>query len=171
MPPAARFRWDGTLSLGSTLHLVPASGLERSAAMDEFIARFRGAIERNYVDGALVPLSGGRDSRHILFELSRLGRPRLCVTVKDSPPWPDPNDNTLLSRQLTSTLGIEHAVMDYVPDIVAAERLKNELTQLCSLEHSWYMPVHGRLARESGRIFDGLSGDYLSAGGGLDQKS
>lgn len=171
VPPAARFRWDGRLSLESALHIVPPSGLARSAAIDEFIARFRRAIERNHVDGALLPLSGGRDSRHILFELSRLGRPRLCVTVKDAPPWPEPNDNTLLARQLTSMLGIEHAVLNYIPDIVTAERAKNELTHLCCLEHVWYMPVHDRLAGESGRVFDGLAGDYLSAGGGLDPKS
>jgi hypothetical protein len=171
VPPAARFRWDGVLSLDSALHIVPPNGIGRDAAIDEYIARFRRAIERNYVDGALLPLSGGRDSRHILFELCRIGRPRLCATVKDAPPWPNPSDNTLLARQLTATFGIEHAVLEYIPDIVAAERAKNELTSLCSLEHVWYMPVHDRLARESGRVFDGLAGDYLSAGGGLDPKS
>ena len=168
VPPAARFRWDGALTLESGLHLVPTSGLSRAAAQDEYIARFRRAIERDYVDGGLLPLSGGRDSRHILFELCRIGRPRLCVTVKDAPPWPNPNENTLLARQLTAMFGIEHAVLDYIPDLVAAERAKNVLTNLCSIEHSWYMPVHDRLAREHGRVFDGLAGDYLSAGGGLD---
>lgn len=171
VPPAARFRWDGKLMLDSELHLVPANGLAREAAQDELIARFRRAVERDYVDGALLPLSGGRDSRNILFELCRIGRPRLCVTVKDAPPWPNPNENTLLARQLAAMFGIEHAVLDYIPDLVVAEREKNALTNLCSLEHCWYMPVHGRLARERGRVFDGLAGDYLSAGGGLDPKT
>jgi asparagine synthetase B (glutamine-hydrolysing) len=171
VPPDARFRWDGTLRVDSKLHLVPPNGLSRIAAQDEYMARFRRAIERDYVDGALLPLSGGRDSRHILFELCRIGRPRLCVTVKDAPPWPDPNENTLLSRQLAAMFGIEHALVDYIPDVVTAERRKNVLTNLCSLEHAWYMPVHDRLAREPGRVFDGLAGDYLSAGGGLDPKS
>jgi asparagine synthase (glutamine-hydrolysing) len=171
VPPAARFRWDGALSVESQLHFVQPSGLARVAAQEEYIARFRRAVERDYVDGGLLPLSGGRDSRHILFELCRIGRPRLCVTVKDAPPWPDPNENTLLSRQLTTMFGIEHAVVDYIADVVAAERRKNALTSLCSLEHAWYMPVHDRLAREEGRVYDGLAGDYLSAGGGLDPKS
>jgi asparagine synthetase B (glutamine-hydrolysing) len=171
VPPAARFRWNGQLTLDGGLRLVPANGLSRVAAQDELIARFRRAVERDYVDGGLLPLSGGRDSRNILFELCRIGRPRLCVTVKDAPPWPNPNDNTLLARQLTAMFGIEHAVLDYIPDFVAAERAKNALTNLCSLEHSWYMPVHDRLAREPDRVFDGLAGDYLSAGGGLDPKT
>jgi asparagine synthase (glutamine-hydrolysing) len=171
VPPAARFHWDGALRLESTLHLVPANGLSRDDAIDGFIACFRRAVERNYVDNGLLPLSGGRDSRHILFELCRIGRPRLCVTVKDAPPWPDPNENTQLARQLTAMFGIEHAVLDYVADIVSAERRKNVLTSLCTIEHAWYMPVHDRLAKEQGRVFDGLAGDYLSAGGGLDPTS
>jgi asparagine synthase (glutamine-hydrolysing) len=171
VPPAARFRWDGALSLQSTLHIVPPSGLARDDAIDGFIDRFRRGVERNYVDGGLLPLSGGRDSRHILFELCRVGRPRLCVTVKDIPPWPDPNENTLLSRQLAAMFGIEHAVLDYVRDVVSAERRKNVLASLCTIEHVWYMPVHDRLAGEQGRVFDGLAGDYLSAGGSLDAKS
>jgi hypothetical protein len=170
VPPAARFRWDGTLKVESALRIVPASGLSRDAAIDGLIDRFRRGVERNYVDGALLPLSGGRDSRHILFELCRIGRPRLCVTVRDAPPWPNPNENTELSAQLAATFGIEHAVLDYISDIVSAERAKNVLTSLCTIEHAWYMPVHDRLAREPGRVFDGLAGDYLSAGGGLDQK-
>src|SRR6185295_7329906 len=44
VPPAARFRWDGALSLDSKLHLVPANGVQRGAAIDEYIARFRRAI-------------------------------------------------------------------------------------------------------------------------------
>lgn len=171
VPPAARFRWDGALTVDSRLHLMPRRSLSREEALDAFIARFRAAIGREHVDGALLPLSGGRDSRHILFELCRLGPPKLCVTVKDGPPWPDPNENTQLSRELAGMFGIRHDVLDYIPDIVAAERRKNVLTNLCSLEHAWYMPVHDRLMREEGRIFDGLAGDYLSAGGGLDPKS
>ncbi|HEX2115323.1 MAG TPA: asparagine synthetase B family protein, partial [Alphaproteobacteria bacterium] len=170
VPPAARFHWDGALRLGSALHIVPANGLSRDDAIDGFIARFRRAVERSYADGGLLPLSGGRDSRHILFELCRIGRPRLCITVKDPPPWPNPSENTLYSRQLTAMFGLEHAVLDYVPDIVSAEWRKNVLTSLCTIEHAWYMAVHDRLANEQGRVFDGLAGDYLSAGGGLDQK-
>lgn len=171
VPPAACLSWDGALRIDSRLHLAPRSGLSRDDAIDAFIARFRAAVARDHVEGGLLPLSGGRDSRHILFELCRLGRPKLCVTVKDIPPWPDPNENTRLSRQLAGMFGIRHDVLDYIPDIVAAEQRKNVLTNLCSLEHAWYMPVHDRLMREEGRIFDGLAGDYLSAGGGLDPKS
>jgi asparagine synthase (glutamine-hydrolysing) len=171
VPPDARFRWDGALSLQSALRIVPASSLSRDDAIDGYIERFRRAVERHHVNGALLPLSGGRDSRHILFELCRIGPPRLCVTVKDPPPWPDPSDNTVCALQLTAMLGIEHAVLDYIPDVVSAERRKNALSNLCTIEHAWYMAVHDRLAREDGRVFDGLGGDYLSAGGGLDVKA
>jgi asparagine synthase (glutamine-hydrolysing) len=171
VPPAAQFSWDGTLRIASNLHIVRPNGLARDAAIDGFIATVRQAVERRYTDGAIVPLSGGRDSRHILYELCRIGRPRLCVTAKDIPPWPNPNENTRYARLLAGTFGIEHAVVDYIPDIVDAERRKNALANFCTLEHAWYMSVHDRLDGEAGCVFDGLGGDYLAAGGGLDPKS
>jgi asparagine synthase (glutamine-hydrolysing) len=167
VPPAAEFTWDGGLRIASKLHIVRPSGLTRDAAIDGLIETFRHAVERRYVDGAIVPLSGGRDSRHTLYELCRIGRPRLCVTARDIPPYPNPNENTLYAALLARTFGIKHAVVDYIPDIVEAERRKNALTNFCSLEHAWFMQVHDRLDGEPGRVFDGLGGDYLAAGGGL----
>lgn len=171
VPPAAQFTWDGSLRIASSLHIVRPSGLARDAAIDGFIEAVRAAVERRYTEGAVVPLSGGRDSRHILYELCRIGRPRLCVTAKDLPPWPNPNENTRYARLLAGMFGIEHAVVDYIPDIVDAERRKNVQANFCTLEHAWYMSVHDRLEGEAGRVFDGLGGDYLAAGGGLDPKS
>ena len=171
VPPAAQFTWDGSLRIASKLHIVRPSGLARDAAIDGLVETFRRAVERRYVDGAIVPLSGGRNSRHTLYELCRIGRPRLCVTAKEIPPWPNPNENTRYARLLAGTFGIEHAVIDYIADVVDAERRKNALSNFCTLEHAWYLAVHDRLDGESGRVFDGLGGDYLAAGGGLDPKS
>ena len=171
VPPAAQFTWDGSLRLASKLHIVRPNGLARDAAIDGLVETFRQAVERRYVDGAIVPLSGGRNSRHTLYELCRIGRPRLCVTARDIPPYPNPNENTLYAALLARTFGIEHAVVEYIADIVEAERRKNALANFCTLEHAWYMQVHDRLDGESGRIFDGLGGDYLAAGGGLDPTS
>ena len=171
VPPAAQFTWDGSLRLASKLHIVRPNGLARDAAIDGLVETFRQAVERRYVDGAIVPLSGGRDSRHTLYELCRIGRPRLCVTARDIPPYPNPNENTLYAALLARTFSIEHAVVEYIADIVQAEHRKNALANFCTLEHAWYMQVHDRLDGESRRIFDGLGGDYLAAGGGLDPTS
>jgi len=71
---------------------VEPSRLGRDAAIDRYIELFRAAIESGIAaaDRIVLPLSGGRDSRHILLEMLEQGRPPdLCVTATYYPPRPD----------------------------------------------------------------------------------
>src|SRR5437867_3914137 len=60
---------------------VHCSELQRGALIDEYIERFRAAIQRTLpCEHPAVLLSGGRDSRHILLELVRSGVKADCIT-------------------------------------------------------------------------------------------
>jgi len=65
-----------------------ASNLSRGQAIDAFIQTFRGAIRRRLPSHEFhLPLSGGRDSRHILCALVDAGEePQTCVTIEHFPP-------------------------------------------------------------------------------------
>src|SRR5262249_33729918 len=65
IPPNARFEWRGELQVSGNLWRVDPVRVSRDAAIDEFIARFRLAVEMTYHENCIIPLSGGRDSRHI----------------------------------------------------------------------------------------------------------
>ena len=93
LPPAATLRWaDGRLSLAGGPPRLPPQSMSRDAAVDAYIALFRQAMQRRPSPEApaILPLSGGRDSRHILLELCASGRkPACCLTVRNFPPRAD----------------------------------------------------------------------------------
>ena len=171
VPPNARFAWRGELQVSGDLSRVEPVRISRDAAIDEFIARFRRAVEIVYRDNCIISLSGGRDSRHILLEVCRIGRPERCITVRNLPPAPDPSDDALCSQLIAQRLGVQHDLIDYVQDILTAELEKNTLTNFTALDHGWYMALRRHIAGSSGIILDGTGGDYLSAGGGTDKAS
>ena len=89
LPPGSTLVWhNGQTTLQSDGPYMPEP-CERSPqeATDGLIELTRASVARciqEIDDDIMLPLSGGRDSRHILFELIRQGvRPRACVTVGD----------------------------------------------------------------------------------------
>jgi asparagine synthetase B (glutamine-hydrolysing) len=77
LPPHGRLRWTaGMLDVTGQLVAVSPSSLSRTAAIDEYMERFKSAVARRHTSGvSTVPLSGGHDSRHIFLELwARAGR-------------------------------------------------------------------------------------------------
>ena len=125
---------------------------------------FRASIRTRAAHGDLIhPLSGGRDSRHILFELlADRRRPRYCITA-DLPPSRDLED-TRIARLLCERLGLEHRTVPlsktYFQDLLE----KNKATSLCADEHTWAMPLARQISMVDCTIFDGIGGDVLSAG-------
>ena len=83
VPPACTMTWShGRFDQRSRYSFRQAAELSRDDAIDGFIERFRRAVERRLGAGpAHVPLSGGRDSRHILLELCALGRPPAACEI------------------------------------------------------------------------------------------
>jgi hypothetical protein len=165
LPPGARLHWrGGRVQLDGGPALRPPAELSRSAALDGYIELFRAAIRRRLSDGArlALPLSGGRDSRHILLELCAQGRrPLFCVTTRHYPPLND--EDARIAALVTAALDLPHVVLDPI-DRFDAELRKNEATSFCADEHAWTMGLADFLRGRADVVFDGIGGDVLSAG-------
>jgi hypothetical protein len=137
-------------------------GVSRNEARDGFIDLFRTAIARRLPTApAVMPLSGGRDSRHILLALRDAGyAPRACVTVRHFPPRA--NDDELIARELCALLGIEHQVLVQPRDRAAVERRKNLATHVCTDEHAQFLVMADHLRATTRETYDGIAGDVLS---------
>jgi asparagine synthase (glutamine-hydrolysing) len=144
--------------------LLPRRRLEvtRTEAVDGFIDLFRTSIARRLPSAPYVmPLSGGRDSRHILFALHDARRPpAACVTVRHFPPRA--NDDELVARELCQALWIEHRVISQPRDRASIERVKNVLTHFCTDEHAQFMVLADHLRENTRETYDGIAGDVLS---------
>ncbi|MGZ6997964.1 MAG: hypothetical protein ACXVLZ_07040 [Acidimicrobiia bacterium] len=138
--------------------------ITRTAAIDEYIERFRAAVARRLPDRGVrffMPLSGGSDSRHILLELARHDRlPEFAVTATQRPGAYDVE----VARELCLRCGLGHSpVVGRMDAGWRAELRKNRLTSFCADEHVWYLPVAERIAASSPLTYDGILGDILSA--------
>ena len=166
VPPNAVFEWeDGRLSVSGGYWYGKPPELSRDDAIDAYIALFRRAIERRVApdDNFVVPLSGGRDSRHILLELCLLGRrPRFCVTIPRYPPRP-PEDERV-STLLAAAVDVPHRIIDQPADRVSAELRKNWQTHFCADEHAWYLRMINLLEAEAATVYDGMGGALSVAG-------
>lgn len=170
VPPNSELRWsDGKLTLTRRTppQTFPALGMSRTAAVDAFGELFQATVNRllERVSGkTALPLSGGRDSRHILFAMARAGRlPEHCVTVVAAEPSED--EEGIAASQLARRFQIEHTILSAPQDRVASEQIKNELTSFCADEHAWFLPMRDFLRAKDIRFaFDGIAGDILSAG-------
>lgn len=169
MPPGVKLSWGPNgLSITNDNDFMPKlSHLSRDRAIKNYGEVFQTAIEKYVLLGKEkigLPLSGGRDSRHILLALFHAGvKPHSCLTMKHIPPKTD--EDTRIAAKVSSALGAEHITIEYDNAFLKAELRKNLLTDFCSFEHSWLLPLSSYLKREKyDVIFDGIGGDVLSAG-------
>jgi asparagine synthase (glutamine-hydrolysing) len=163
VPPDCAMTWSrGRFDQTSRYSFWHASDVSRDDALDGFNRRFRRAVERRLsTEPAYLPLSGGRDSRHILLDLCALGRPpAACVTVVPFPPR-----ETLevrIASRVAEAAGVPHVVVAQSSSRVAAERRKNELTHLLSDEHAHFLALADYLTGRAATAYDGLGGDMLT---------
>jgi len=167
LPPDAALTWDGALHLesGGYASAIVAGSIGRDDAIDAYIALFRQAIARRPppTRNFILPLSGGRDSRHVLFELLHQGwRPEQCVTTMHYPPRA--NEDARVAAALARELDLPHVLLEQTESPFSAEYRKNRLTNLCSDEHAWYMVAADYLLGRAHPVYDGIGGDVLSAG-------
>lgn len=170
LPPGTTLRWrDGRLDLEHALPRPTPLDLDRKRAIQIYGDLFRQAIQRRQPEGRYaVPLSGGRDSRHIVLELHRQGfRPR-CVTAEYFDRHFD--QDKLVAIQLARELGLPLTVVPQERMLLAAEFEKNERTNYCADEHAWYLSLADHLGQHFDTVYDGIGGDILSAGLFLDQQ-
>lgn len=173
LPPNAVFEWqDGELQCRERIPETPKRNtISRDDAIDQYIDLFAYAMAKRTPasDNFAVPVSGGRDSRHILLELHRMGiEPAICVSAWDNPP--DPNEDPKIGNLLCSELGFRYAAIDQELSPWSAEIRKNHETHFCASAHGWYLALADYIKNRSDCIFDGLAGDVLSQSSNLNPK-
>jgi asparagine synthase (glutamine-hydrolysing) len=162
----SRMTWrPGTLSVTATeaAPLRPQV-LSRTAIVEGYITLFRQAVCRRLPGDdqrVNVPLSGGRDSRHLLFELAHAGQRQIdTVTVRQYPPNGD--DDASVAPVVAAAVGVSNVVLPYDPALVAAEHRKNVMTSYCADRHVQMLPLVDYLRDRADVIYQGLGGDTLS---------
>lgn len=168
LPPGATLHWQpGSLSIDHALRDIAHSSLSRDQALDEFVDRVRVAIGKRppTPQSFVLPLSGGRDSRHILLELNRQGiRPRELLTIGAS--HHGPGSDASVAAELAMAVGIPHRILTPAHRAATpAEFEKNLLTHMCADEHDWFQPLAAALPELGGCTYSGLSGTWEPDGG------
>jgi asparagine synthase (glutamine-hydrolysing) len=164
LPPSASVKWTsaGGVHVESSRPPVHLLTLSRPEAVARCIDLFRQAMVRCMPHHPFIlPLSGGRDSRHILFELHRQKRlPELCVTTSFYGNRAD--SDIRIAPILARAVGAPWKAVKPQRFEFAAEICKNEITGFCTDEHGWALGLSDFIAaQQTGTIFDGLAGDTL----------
>lgn len=164
MPPGAKFHWrDGALTVSGGPLRAPWLDVTQDQAIELLHAHFVTAIARRRDVGAgrlVLPLSGGKDSRLILFELLRQGvRPDLCVSMCHEPPRA--NEDSAVASALAAALGLPWRQVPLHGSPLKREREKNRRTHFLADEHGWYMPMADYLQGRADMVFDGIGMDVF----------
>lgn len=141
---------------------IPALDMDRGSALSEFRKVFRGAIERSVPsNGFTLGLSGGHDSRYVLFHLAELGyRPEHVVTSNHYLAASD--HDTAIAAKVAERVGIPLETVSPNPSRIAAELDKNLRTEFLSPFHSWILDMADKIA-DVPTLYDGMTGAPCSA--------
>lgn len=167
VPPASVLTWrNGNLKIESK-GIIESKPLEisRREAMETYAELFQKAIEKTLSkeEKFVVPLSGGRDSRHILFALCKANRPpETCVTILHPPPRA--NEDARIAAQVCETLNLKHLLLEQKKPRFEAEIIKNRKSGFVVYEHAWFLALADFIAENPHAVYDGIAGDVLSAG-------
>lgn len=172
LPPDATLEWkDGLLAVSGRYAFRKPQHPARDAAVDHFVSLFQEAIRRRLPpnDDFAVPLSGGRDSRHILLELCDQGyRPKVCATVRRFPPCT--GEDVRIASQLARAVKADHVVIEQEASRFQAELRNHVVTNFCADEHAWLLAAVDYLQGRVQTIYDGIGGDVLSGSGYLNEE-
>lgn len=169
-PVGGRLNWSAAAGLSVREH-KPVATIDRSLtereALQGYVEYFRSAVVRSLPQDATttaLPLSGGRDSRHIGLELHRAGfAPGLVVCQKHFSNRA--NEDARVALTVAAALGWELKISDQTGDPFSAEAIKNNVLEGMAQEHSWYFRTIDQIrSRGITHVFDGIAGDVLSNG-------
>ena len=165
LPPGGVLTWEnGSLQVQDNTPAPKTLTYTRDQAVEGFIEGPRAAIRQFLAshEGPLaMPLSGGRDSRHVLLELAHQGRlPDTCLTFHHG--GRALNAEVQAARAVSAHVGARHAILGH-PRMRLRDGVRGLLmTQLCADEHAQMMPMHDYLAGFDGCALDGIGGDILT---------
>lgn len=168
LPPNSRLNWDA--ERGAHLHQgerpsAPAHAMERDRAIRIYGELFHRAVEKTLPappSGLFLPLTGGRDSRHIAFALKRLGvEPEAYVTQHHVPTRAD--NDVRIAQMLAYALDRPLRSFDQ-PAFYLGNVLSNfRRSSYCVDEHGQLEPLRRGLRDvRARRIYDGIGGDVMS---------
>lgn len=164
VPMNATLRWaEGRLEVRARTEAVPkAASAARSALVDGYVDVVRTAVRRLAPRGPVtLPLSGGRDSRHLLLELLAAGTPPACCVT--SAFYPTRSEEDLrVARGLCWRAGLPHVAVPQRWDWTRAATAKNLATGFCADEHGWALPLAAWLDANAVTVLDGIAADVLS---------
>jgi len=166
LPQGGTLAWrPGLIEVSGGPRPFRAHPISRASVVEGIIDGVRAAVGRTISShlpgGYLMPLSGGRDSRHLLLELVRQGHPpSRCVTARHYPGIGGAEDAPR-AAELCSALGIEHETVDLPASIVRAEMRKLPITSYASDEHAWSLAIADRLDGATPQTYDGFPGGTL----------
>lgn len=161
-PPSMTYQWPSEAPPLDSHPSFQTRTLTLREAKAEYLRLVHDSIVRRLPpdEAFAMPLSGGRDSRHILLELLGLGaRPKFCYTTRVYPPRQ--TRDVEIAAQLARVLGVNHEVFDPDPSRVRAELTKNRLTDFCADEHAWGIDIPTHLGPRVSTIYDGINGGVL----------
>lgn len=154
-------RWDGRPAISGGPWSGKPFGSSWTDAIDGFCERFKDAVSRRLPSEPFgMPLTGGLDSRLILFELMARGhRPELCLTSRHWPPHI--NDEPETAAAICDVLDVPHLIVERQPRL-QAELAKNEYTFFCSDEHAQMEGVARILRSRFSTTYHGIGGGELT---------
>ena len=168
--PGLSLVWkEGRLHESWTLPSRKKTHTPYARAIKDFNNRFASSMNRclersrNHI---ALPLSGGRDSRHILYEMLKQGRAPNDVFTAQLGRRNDPLSDHAIAKEVASRNGLPHRTITIEPKKMHYyEQRKNLLCGIPGEEGSWMVPVAETLHSEHAHsIYDGIGGDILSAG-------
>ena len=165
LAPGATLVWrDGDDHVTGGPYIVPASRVTRGAAIDQAIALTAAAVDRRRpAEPFAVPLSGGRDSRHILLALAAGGdRPSFTVTVPRFPP--SAAEDETVAALVASAVGVTHVVVRPTSPPAPTEARKNVETSYCADEHAWFYPMLDYVRGRTRVLYEGIGGSLWTVG-------
>ena len=161
VPPGADFAWArGRFRVRGNPFLVQRQSLSRDAAIDAYISLFRQAMElrRPKDDNFILPLSGGRDSRHILLELCRMKcAPRRCVTSYKYPTLSSRRPDASIAPMLARRLNVSHSFFKDDESPFRRELTTNIVLNMCVDEPAWIFALYDYINKNSPVCYDGIA--------------
>ena len=165
VPPGSVLKWEkGNIDLKSDdVIFKDEINISRKDAVATYAELFQKGVEKTLLknESTIVPLSGGRDSRHILFSLSKTNSfPNDCLTAYHQPPRA--NEDARIASLVSERLGLEHHLIPQKNSRILTEKHKNIITGFGAYEHGWFMTLVDYIKGRWNVIYDGIGGDMLT---------